>query len=302
MSQRMVKAWRILDADGRHVATHERWEPGPRGKSKEYKWRRPDGSYGLGGLPVARLPLYGCHEMPSDLGQPVVITEGQPACDALRLIGIPAVASVTGSAGCPSPEVLAVLAGRPVILWPDAKDGHEHMERIASELHGIAASVRVVVPPAEAPKGWDAADADEDTVRRLLAEAVVAGDKAPDTGSEIAAREGPLGLSDPEPWPKPVDTACVLGTTFKRRSRHTWSWPDEHSGVAATLWCAHTWVARDTADYSPRLHITGPTKECGKSRLLEVIGGLVRRPLEAASVTPAVMFPQHREGASHLAS
>jgi hypothetical protein len=43
------------------------------------------------------------------------------------------------------------------------------------------------------------------------------------------------------------------------------------------LWVIHTY-AIDCASYTPYLHITGPTPECGKSRLLEVLEVLVHNP------------------------
>ena len=41
---------------------------------------------------------------------------------------------------------------------------------------------------------------------------------------------------------------------------------------------------------SPRLGIRSPTKGCGKTLLLDVLGRLVARPLTTASVTPAAIF------------
>ena len=45
------------------------------------------------------------------------------------------------------------------ILWPDADEaGLGHMQRIATELATIAASVAWITIPADVPAGWDAAD------------------------------------------------------------------------------------------------------------------------------------------------
>ncbi|HXG88943.1 MAG TPA: DUF3631 domain-containing protein [Vicinamibacterales bacterium] len=46
----------------------------------------------------------------------------------------------------------------------------------------------------------------------------------------------------------------------------------------------------DVEDYSPILVITSPEKRCGKSQVLMVLRSLVRRPLIASNMTPAVIF------------
>lgn len=110
----------------------------------------------------------------------------------------------------------------------------------------------------------------------------------PERSTGDAARDAPLGLKDPEPWHEPVDTADVLAEVRATIVRYV-VFPNDHAADAVALWAAHTWVL-DVADYSPRLHVTGPTKRCGKSRLLEAVGGLVRRPLDAVNATVAVVF------------
>jgi hypothetical protein len=59
--------------------------------------------------------------------------------------------------------------------------------------------------------------------------------------------------------------------------------------VAVPLWVAHTWAIEST-DTTSYLHVTSPEWESGKSRLLEVIEQLVRRPIYAASMTSAVLY------------
>jgi hypothetical protein len=106
---------------------------------------------------------------------PVVITEGEKAADAARAAlgkAYVVVATVYGASGTPSAQALAHLRGRTVILWPDASPkGKSHVDRIATALAGIAAEVRVVEPPPDAPEEWDAADASADQVRELVATA-----------------------------------------------------------------------------------------------------------------------------------
>ena len=99
-------------------------------------WQQPDGSSGLADRSVSELPLYGTEQLP-DLksGRLVVVTEGEKAADALRVLGIPAVGTVTGAAGCPSDDVLATLDSFDVAVWPDADpQGRKHAAKL---LHGL---------------------------------------------------------------------------------------------------------------------------------------------------------------------
>jgi len=177
--------------NGHLVATHVRREH-PNGK--RFHWER-DGKRSLGGMRVASLPLYGSElvtAMPAD--EPVMVTEGEKACDAARSRGFCAVATVTGAASCPDRGVLGALAGRNVVLWPDNDEpGRSHMRKVAARLDGVARNVRMFMW-AGAPKGGDAVDyfASGGTSERLRAELA----KAPPAGAcpteneSAAPREG----------------------------------------------------------------------------------------------------------------
>jgi len=148
----------IRDVDGSLQAVHVR------PPNKKFRWVGSDGSSGLAGRPASSLPLYGSEKLrdwPQDA--PVVITEGEKDAQALMGADIPALGTVTGASSCPNAEVLAVLKGRTVILWPDNDDvGEQHMVRISEHLESIAAEVRWVELPRDVPKGWDAASAIEE--------------------------------------------------------------------------------------------------------------------------------------------
>lgn len=149
------REYEIRDESGRLVAMHVRIEH-PDG-SKRFVWMR-DGSTGLAGLKTADLPLFGAERLSRDPDAAVLVTEGEKAALAGRHLGFLAVATVTGAAGCPGPNPLAVLRGRDVLLWPDLDDpGREHMTRVGDALRDVARSVRVIEWPA-APLGGDAAD------------------------------------------------------------------------------------------------------------------------------------------------
>src|SRR5262249_45305459 len=56
-----------------------------------------------------------------------------------------------------------------------------------------------------------------------------------------------------------------------------------------TLWTAHTYLF-DLFSWTPILAIMSPTKRCGKSRLLEMLGYLVNRPRGTSNISTAALF------------
>ncbi len=136
-------AYEIRDVDGHVRAVHVRIDR-PDG-SKTVIWRRPDGASGLGGARVADLPLYGAERMREwREDEPILLVEGEKACDALTEVGFQALGTVTGAASCPSLDSFAPLRGRSVVLWPDNDPaGREHMRKVARGLMFAVGSVRV---------------------------------------------------------------------------------------------------------------------------------------------------------------
>lgn len=65
--------------------------------------------------------------------------------------------------------------------------------------------------------------------------------------------------------------------------------PGDHEYIAVTLWCAYTHLS-DMFDFAPRLIVCSPEMRSGKTRLLEVIGELVRKPLWMVNTSPAPIF------------
>lgn len=152
--------YRVQDAGGKLIAEHVREDKAD--GEKDVRWRLPDGSWGLNGLRLEDLPLYGA-EMVSDLGEdePVILVEGEKARDALEAAGIPALGTVCGAGPTPGTKALEVLKDREVVLWADSDEaGRQHMDRIAERLPDVAAVVRWFTWH-DAPgdiKGPDAAD------------------------------------------------------------------------------------------------------------------------------------------------
>ena len=62
----------------------------------------------------------------------------------------------------------------------------------------------------------------------------------------------------------------------------------DSQAVVVSLWVAHTYTI-DSADTTPYLSITSAEKQCGKSRLLEILETLVAKPWLTGRVTPAVL-------------
>ena len=93
---------------------------------------------------------------------PVVIVEGEKCADSLAGLAEGfGVLSWLGGSGAVLRTDWNALAGREVILWPDADDpGREAMARLAGELDRIgAAGVLMIDPEEDRPDGWDVADA-----------------------------------------------------------------------------------------------------------------------------------------------
>jgi hypothetical protein len=65
--------------------------------------------------------------------------------------------------------------------------------------------------------------------------------------------------------------------------------PGEDAYIGTTLWCAFTHLS-DAFDNAPRLIISSPEMRSGKTRLLEVISEIVRKPLRTVNASPAAIF------------
>ena len=149
--------YEIRDPRGDVTATHVRRDHEDGGK--EIWWEQPDGKRGLNGVRTERLPLYGAEDVALwEMGEPILLVEGEKARGALKQAGFHVLATVTGASGTPSQESLSVLDGRAVILWPDADSpGIQHISRIAAALDGRSRAT-LVFEWAAAPKSGDAFD------------------------------------------------------------------------------------------------------------------------------------------------
>ena len=122
-----------------------------------------DGSQWLWKAPPAPRPLYNLVALQQRLNAPVLIVEGEKTADAAAKL-FPSAIAITWPSGCKAIDKVdwAPLIGRNCTLWPDADaPGIQAMDKLQGKLLGIgAAQVRIITPPADAPEGWDLADAD----------------------------------------------------------------------------------------------------------------------------------------------
>ncbi len=65
--------------------------------------------------------------------------------------------------------------------------------------------------------------------------------------------------------------------------------PSEETLTAVTLWVAASHI-QPALQHAPRLAVVGPTKGCGKSRVLDVLHETVSRPMMTVNTSPAVVF------------
>ncbi|MEU3065250.1 DUF3631 domain-containing protein [Streptomyces subrutilus] len=65
--------------------------------------------------------------------------------------------------------------------------------------------------------------------------------------------------------------------------------PSDEALTAVTLWVAASHV-QPGLQHAPRLAVVGPTKGCGKSRLLDVLYETVHQPMMTVNTSPAVVF------------
>ena len=144
--------------NGTLLAFHCRKGTGP---GKKVWWELPDGTKSLNGLPVEQLPLYGAEHLAGlPDGTQVVVTEGEPAKDALQSQGIIAVGTVTGARTTPTDDVLQTLVRLSPVLWHDNdSDGRGHMARIATRLIDLGCQSVKVIDWLDAPDKGDAANA-----------------------------------------------------------------------------------------------------------------------------------------------
>ena len=154
----------------------------------------------------------------------------------------------------------------------EATRGLGALERRAARYEAVEQLKALGLPPEEA---------------RALASAALNDSAGGHSPSPEKGQGAALTWTDPEPWPDPVDGAELLDELVAVIRRYVVV--PEVAAQAAALWVLLTHCLGYIL-VAVRLVLTSPTRECGKTRLLTLLSALVRRPLSASSVTPAVLF------------
>lgn len=161
-----VRTWAYRDAAGDILGYVARYEYPDDGRQKkltpQWTWGSTDGghtwSWGMGHWSRPR-PLYGLDRLAARPDAEVLVSEGEKACDASSVLK--AYVNVTWPGGCQAIKHVdwSPLAGRRVILWPDADEpGREAMLELAAILTALGCTVRLIDPRGQSD-GWDCADA-----------------------------------------------------------------------------------------------------------------------------------------------
>lgn len=155
--------WPYRAADGRLFGAVCRFDLPDGGKDViPLTWaRHPDGRSEWRWLSFAKpRPLYGLDALAADPSAGVLIVEGEKAADAARTITPGIVVTWPGGGKAVKFADWSPLKGRKVLIWPDRdKAGFDAAQAVVKALSGIAASVRIVMPPIGPMDGWDLADA-----------------------------------------------------------------------------------------------------------------------------------------------
>jgi putative DNA primase/helicase len=143
-------------------------------------------------------PLYNLDQIAVRTTCPVVICEGEKAADAAAKL-LPDCVTTTSPNGSKSARKAdwSILAGRDVIIWPDADDPGADYAATVAELCASAGakSICIIQPTGDLDSGFDAADAHADgwtteSVTALLSAAKKHEMSAPDSGVDGNVAKG----------------------------------------------------------------------------------------------------------------
>jgi putative DNA primase/helicase len=204
--------------------------------------------------------------------------------------------------------------------WPDIPKGGDVSdwlaiggEHTAEKLKALIESAPDYVPPEQkdepptndAPIDEDAelerlaklSAFDYERARKAAADALKV--RAPILDRLVTAKRTELGLDaddgkqgksiafpEPELWPQPVEGVALLDELAQVGDYVVMAKPCR---CAVALWVVHSYLLGQ-AFISPRLAILSPTKQCGKTRLLNVMTPLVYKPLRTDNITTSALF------------
>lgn len=190
-------------------------------KPKEFRQRQQDASgdwqWNLDGVECV---LYRLSELnAADPSKRVYICEGEKDADCIAELGL---VSTTNAGGANKWKDIynETLRGRRVVILPDNDDpGREHADKVARELQGIAAEVRIVALPDLPPKG-DVSDWIDKGGTVAGLEKLV--DAAPVWTSNESPKESDTHVPDPEPMRLAEHFNSKVWRGNLRRFRQEW--------------------------------------------------------------------------------
>ena len=259
-----VTIWPAYHAvTGKHVADKIRKDSKT---GKMMYWAQPNKKEALSGADGRDYALYNIKKVVNQAY--VIITEGEKATDHLYLNGFSAAGTVTGANSCPENIVFEPIKDKTIYLWPDNDEpGKRYMKIIGAALKAIGAKDIRVINWVDAPPQGDAADIDPEgyvsTTQALLENA------QPYQASDVNLAE----LLDRIEMQ--IADFVIFQTPAANRT--------------CALWVAHTYAFM-AAQCTPYLLITSPSKQCGKSRLLDIMKLLVKTPFKCSGVTAAALL------------
>ncbi len=272
MNAREVARYAYQRADGSVLAWKVRYEP------KDFRWLTPTPNgapvAGLNGQSQRDLPLYRLPDVLNAAPDALVFhAEGEKDADNLAGLGVVGTTCPEGAGATSWPDARWMpLRGRHVVIVPDNDDaGRTHAERVAAALTGVAASVRVLALPGLPEKGdvsdWIASGGTREALQTLADAAPV------------------IAWTEQEDAPRPgAELADAVFAAIKR-----FVVVSDDAARALALWVMHC-HAFDVAQFTPYIQITSPTRESGKTTLIDVLEALVPEPLRADSATAAAIY------------
>jgi len=101
------------------------------------------------------------------------------------------------------------------------------------------------------------------------------------------AQGSPVELRSVEPWPEPVDGQEALSQVSERFALCLVLPPGAADAIA--LWTAHAHAVAAFV-HTPRLNLSSPEPECGKTTTLDLLATMTPRPLRTENITAPVLF------------
>lgn len=96
-----------------------------------------------------------------------------------------------------------------------------------------------------------------------------------------------IGPQEVEPWHEEVDGLKLFNDLVAAFGRYLAL--QKYQAEALALWSIFSYCI-DAGNIAPKLLVYSPEKRCGKTTLLDVLIGLVWKPLPASNISPAVIY------------